>query len=245
MPDNGDVPFTHADVASARADLGYRPRTNLDAGLKKSAKWYLSYYGYSSSSGGGGRVVGGRARTTTTKKQQQQNMVHRTTISNVPKGSPLLWIHFLLMAVIIAIAHFDFSKMEDDLRITRFHDGVVEEPAKTRVPRRRGRGAAKTRDAGHEGMRELFQKGGGHGKRRRKNGACRGALHVGEHRGKRAGEGGAGEGGGAGGGFGHGVGGGIGGGIGSGGRLRWSMSSSKEAAERVWPRRQRAWARAR
>ncbi|XP_020084660.1 CSC1-like protein At4g35870 [Ananas comosus] len=46
-----------------------------------------------------------------------------TTISHVPKGSPLLWIHFLLMAVVVAIAHFGFSKMEDDLRITRFRDG--------------------------------------------------------------------------------------------------------------------------
>ncbi|XP_020091063.1 UDP-glucuronate 4-epimerase 1-like [Ananas comosus] len=82
MPGNGDVPFTHADVARARADLGYRPRTNLDAGLKKFVKWYLSYYGYSSSSSSsssGGRVVGGGAAaattttmTTTENKQQQQ-----------------------------------------------------------------------------------------------------------------------------------------------------------------------------
>nr|CAD1827839.1 unnamed protein product [Ananas comosus var. bracteatus] len=65
MPGNGDVPFTHADVARARADLGYRPRTNLDAGLQKFVKWYLSYYGYSSSSSSsisGGRVVGGERR---------------------------------------------------------------------------------------------------------------------------------------------------------------------------------------
>ncbi|XP_072957668.1 CSC1-like protein At4g35870 [Typha angustifolia] len=46
-----------------------------------------------------------------------------TTISHVPKGSPLLWIHFLLMAVIVAIAYFGITKMEDDLRITRFRDG--------------------------------------------------------------------------------------------------------------------------
>nr|CAD1844954.1 unnamed protein product [Ananas comosus var. bracteatus] len=152
-----DVPFTHADVASARADLGYLPRTNLDAGLKKSAKWYLSYYGYSSSSSssrGGGRVVGGERERRQRRRSSSRiwafpiaDQFTGTTISNVPKGSPLLWIHFLLMAVVVAIAHFDFSKMEDDLRITRFRDGVVEEPEKTRVLRWCGRGAGE--DEGH------------------------------------------------------------------------------------------------
>nr|CAD1837054.1 unnamed protein product [Ananas comosus var. bracteatus] len=172
VPDNGDVPFTHADVASARANLGYRPSTNLDTGLKKSAKWYLSYYGYSSSSSGGGRVVGGEISFAFAASGPMADQFTGTTISNVPKGSPLLWIHFLLMAVIIAIVHFDFSKMEDDLRITRFRDGVVEEPAKmrgsattwSRSQRRRGfrdgvvEQPAKTRDAGHEGMRGAFPK---------------------------------------------------------------------------------------
>ncbi|XP_042423111.1 UDP-glucuronate 4-epimerase 1-like [Zingiber officinale] len=46
MPGNGDVPFTHANISSARAELGYKPTTNLDTGLKKFVKWYLSYYGY-------------------------------------------------------------------------------------------------------------------------------------------------------------------------------------------------------
>ncbi|XP_024368439.1 UDP-glucuronate 4-epimerase 1 [Physcomitrium patens] len=45
MPRNGDVPFTHANISSAQAQLGYRPTTNLDTGLKKFVKWYLSYYG--------------------------------------------------------------------------------------------------------------------------------------------------------------------------------------------------------
>ncbi|KAG6505582.1 UDP-glucuronate 4-epimerase 1-like [Zingiber officinale] len=46
MPGNGDVPFTHANISYARAELGYNPTTNLEAGLKKFVKWYLSYYGF-------------------------------------------------------------------------------------------------------------------------------------------------------------------------------------------------------
>ncbi|KAH0460752.1 hypothetical protein IEQ34_008327 [Dendrobium chrysotoxum] len=46
MPSNGDVPFTHANITLAMAELGYKPTTNLDAGLKKFVKWYISYYGH-------------------------------------------------------------------------------------------------------------------------------------------------------------------------------------------------------
>ncbi|XP_020589287.1 UDP-glucuronate 4-epimerase 1-like [Phalaenopsis equestris] len=45
MPANGDVPFTHANITVAMVELGYRPSTNLEAGIKKFVKWYLSYYG--------------------------------------------------------------------------------------------------------------------------------------------------------------------------------------------------------
>ncbi len=45
MPRNGDVPFTHANVSSAQTQLNYKPITDLDTGLKKFVKWYLSYYG--------------------------------------------------------------------------------------------------------------------------------------------------------------------------------------------------------
>lgn len=44
MPRNGDVPFTHANISLASKDLGYKPTTDLEAGLKKFVKWYLSYY---------------------------------------------------------------------------------------------------------------------------------------------------------------------------------------------------------
>ncbi|KAK1293763.1 UDP-glucuronate 4-epimerase 1 [Acorus calamus] len=46
MPGNGDVPFTHANVSLARNELGYKPTTDLNTGLRKFVKWYLSYYGY-------------------------------------------------------------------------------------------------------------------------------------------------------------------------------------------------------
>lgn len=44
MPRNGDVQFTHANISLARMELGYRPTTDLEEGLKKFVKWYLSYY---------------------------------------------------------------------------------------------------------------------------------------------------------------------------------------------------------
>ncbi|RWR75391.1 UDP-glucuronate 4-epimerase 1 [Cinnamomum micranthum f. kanehirae] len=46
MPGNGDVPFTHANVSLARREFGYKPTTDLQTGLKKFVKWYMSYYGY-------------------------------------------------------------------------------------------------------------------------------------------------------------------------------------------------------
>ncbi|XP_042457121.1 CSC1-like protein At4g35870 [Zingiber officinale] len=47
----------------------------------------------------------------------------RTTISHIHDGSPILWLHFLLAAIIVAVSHLGISRMEDDLRITRFRDG--------------------------------------------------------------------------------------------------------------------------
>ena len=46
MPGNGDVPFTHANISYARKEFAYKPTTDLQTGLKKFVKWYLSYYGY-------------------------------------------------------------------------------------------------------------------------------------------------------------------------------------------------------
>ncbi|MQM01672.1 hypothetical protein Taro_034434 [Colocasia esculenta] len=49
MPRNGDVQYTHANISLAQRELGYRPSTDLQSGLKRFVRWYLEYY---SSSGG-------------------------------------------------------------------------------------------------------------------------------------------------------------------------------------------------
>ncbi|KAL0923534.1 hypothetical protein M5K25_007595 [Dendrobium thyrsiflorum] len=47
----------------------------------------------------------------------------RTTISHITAGSPLLWLHFILMVLVVVVAHLGICRMEDELRITRFRDG--------------------------------------------------------------------------------------------------------------------------
>ncbi|KAE8727509.1 UDP-glucuronate 4-epimerase 5 [Hibiscus syriacus] len=44
LPQNGDVRFTHANISLAQRELGYKPSTDLQTGLKKFVKWYLGYY---------------------------------------------------------------------------------------------------------------------------------------------------------------------------------------------------------
>eukprot|EP00897_Mesotaenium_endlicherianum_P007518 jgi/Mesen1/6795/ME000035S06174 len=44
MPSTGDVMYTHANVTRAHSDLGYKPSTDLETGLKHFVKWYKSYY---------------------------------------------------------------------------------------------------------------------------------------------------------------------------------------------------------
>ncbi|CAI0393727.1 unnamed protein product [Linum tenue] len=44
LPRNGDVQFTHANISLAHRELGYKPTTNLQTGLKKFVRWYLNYY---------------------------------------------------------------------------------------------------------------------------------------------------------------------------------------------------------
>ncbi|KAF8379298.1 hypothetical protein HHK36_028731 [Tetracentron sinense] len=43
MPRNGDVQFTHANISLAQRELKYKPTTDLQTGLKKFVRWYLSY----------------------------------------------------------------------------------------------------------------------------------------------------------------------------------------------------------
>jgi UDP-glucuronate 4-epimerase len=40
----GDLPDTWADVTALARDVGYRPRTDLEAGVKQFVEWYLGYY---------------------------------------------------------------------------------------------------------------------------------------------------------------------------------------------------------
>ncbi|KAK8615052.1 hypothetical protein V6N13_068838 [Hibiscus sabdariffa] len=44
LPRNGDVQFTHANISLAQRELGYKPTTDLQAGLKKFVRWYLRFY---------------------------------------------------------------------------------------------------------------------------------------------------------------------------------------------------------
>jgi UDP-glucuronate 4-epimerase len=41
----GDVPDTYADVDDLVRDLGYRPSTSVDEGVRRFVDWYLDYYG--------------------------------------------------------------------------------------------------------------------------------------------------------------------------------------------------------
>ncbi len=40
----GDVPVTWADVEDLKADVGYKPATQIDKGVGEFVKWYKSYY---------------------------------------------------------------------------------------------------------------------------------------------------------------------------------------------------------
>jgi len=41
----GDLPDTYADVEALAREVGYRPKTPLEAGVKRFVEWYLEYYG--------------------------------------------------------------------------------------------------------------------------------------------------------------------------------------------------------
>jgi len=42
-PEPGDMPITFADISKARAELGYRPKTRLEEGLKLFVDWLNNY----------------------------------------------------------------------------------------------------------------------------------------------------------------------------------------------------------
>jgi len=40
----GDVPETYADVDELAADVGFRPKTPIEEGIKNFVTWYRDYY---------------------------------------------------------------------------------------------------------------------------------------------------------------------------------------------------------
>ncbi|KAL0459087.1 UNVERIFIED_CONTAM: CSC1-like protein [Sesamum latifolium] len=47
----------------------------------------------------------------------------KTTINHIVKGSPLLWVHFVFVVVVVFLVHYGINEIERRLRITRFRDG--------------------------------------------------------------------------------------------------------------------------
>ncbi|KAH6836985.1 early-responsive to dehydration stress protein [Perilla frutescens var. hirtella] len=47
----------------------------------------------------------------------------KTTINHIDKGSPLLWVHFVFVIVVVFLVHYGINLIERRLRITRFRDG--------------------------------------------------------------------------------------------------------------------------
>jgi UDP-glucuronate 4-epimerase len=43
----GDVPETFADIDDLVRDVGYRPATAIEVGVRKFVEWFCEYYGYS------------------------------------------------------------------------------------------------------------------------------------------------------------------------------------------------------
>jgi UDP-glucuronate 4-epimerase len=42
----GDVPETSANIDDLVSDVGYRPATPVEVGVRKFVDWYLEYYGH-------------------------------------------------------------------------------------------------------------------------------------------------------------------------------------------------------
>ena len=39
----GDVPETYADISATQRDLGFEPRTSIEAGIPRFVDWYEDY----------------------------------------------------------------------------------------------------------------------------------------------------------------------------------------------------------
>jgi UDP-glucuronate 4-epimerase len=42
----GDVPETYADISDLERDVGYRPATPVEVGVRRFVEWFCEYYGY-------------------------------------------------------------------------------------------------------------------------------------------------------------------------------------------------------
>jgi UDP-glucuronate 4-epimerase len=42
----GDVPATYADVDDLIKDVGFKPSTPIETGIKRFVVWFKEYYGY-------------------------------------------------------------------------------------------------------------------------------------------------------------------------------------------------------
>jgi UDP-glucuronate 4-epimerase len=42
----GDVPETFADIDDLVKDVGYRPATPIEVGVRRFVDWFCEYYGY-------------------------------------------------------------------------------------------------------------------------------------------------------------------------------------------------------
>jgi UDP-glucuronate 4-epimerase len=40
----GDVPATYADVDDLAEDVGFRPSTSIEEGIRRFVEWYREYY---------------------------------------------------------------------------------------------------------------------------------------------------------------------------------------------------------
>jgi UDP-glucuronate 4-epimerase len=42
----GDVVATYADIDDLAVDVGFKPRTSIETGIKRFVEWFKDYYGY-------------------------------------------------------------------------------------------------------------------------------------------------------------------------------------------------------
>ncbi|CAH9143152.1 unnamed protein product [Cuscuta epithymum] len=46
----------------------------------------------------------------------------KTTINHIEKGSPLLWIHFIFVVIVVLLVHYGINKIQERLKVTRLRD---------------------------------------------------------------------------------------------------------------------------